>query len=124
LTKLSGKSIFEIILQNKACFNGFGLNLATEALHYARIHPMWSSQLVFQQSELRERLLAGLKAIAMEDISWNKYIPRHTNLNDPFQYNEHAIKFYQQHINRVYNKQYCLVSTNICSMLYNEGLLV
>jgi hypothetical protein len=124
LAKLSGKSIFEIILQNKACFNGFGLNLATEALHRARIHPMCSSQLVFQQPRLRERLLLGLKAIAIEDITWNKYIQRHSNLEDPFHYNERAIQFYQQHMNQVYDKQHCLVPTDICSALYTEGLLV
>jgi formamidopyrimidine-DNA glycosylase len=124
LGKSTGKSIFEIMLQNKACFNGFGLNLATEALHRARIHPMWSSQLVFQQPILRERLLLGLKAVATEDIAWNKYIPQHSYLDDPFHYNERAIEFYQQHINQVYDKHYCLVPKDICLTLYKEGLLV
>jgi hypothetical protein len=125
LAKLSGKSIFEIILQDNACFNGFGLNLATEALHQARIHPMWSSQMVFQQPHLRERLLQGLKDIATrEDLAWKKYVPRYFNLDDPFHYNKRAIEFYQEHINQVYDKQYCLVRTEICSTLHKEGLLV
>ena len=125
LGKLSGKSIFEIIQQNKACFNGFGLNLATEALHRARIHPMWSSQLVFQKPNLRERLLQGLQAVAIEDIAqWNKYIQRHVNLDDPFHYNQRAIEFYQQHMNRVYDKKNCLVPTDICAASFKEGLLV
>ncbi len=125
LGKSTGKSIFEIILQNKACFNGFGLNLATEALHHARIHPMWSSQLVFQQSTLRERLLLGLKAVTTEDLmSWNKYIPQHSYLDDPFHYNQRAIEFYQQHMNRVYDKHHCLVPKDICLTLHEEGLLV
>lgn len=63
LGNIPGKSIFEIILQDKRCFNGFGLNLATEALHRAHIHPMLSSQLVFQQPHLRERLLQGLQEV-------------------------------------------------------------
>ena len=125
LGKSTGKSIFEIILQNKACFNGFGLNLATEALHHACIHPMWSSQLVFQQSTLRERLLLGLKAVTTEDLmSWNKYIPQHSYLDDPFHYNQRAIEFYQQHMNRVYDKHHCLVPKDICLTLHEEGLLV
>jgi hypothetical protein len=124
LGKISGKSIFEIILQNKACFNGFGLSLATEALHRSRIHPMWSSQLVFQTPQLRERLLQGLKAIAMEDIKWNKHIQKHVNLDDPFHYNERAIHFYQQYITQVYNKQTCLVPTDICTIMVKDGLLV
>jgi hypothetical protein len=75
LGKISGKSIFEVITGEKAYFNGFGLNLATEALHRARLHPMWSSQLVFQTRDLRERLLRGLQAVATENIAqWNKYI--------------------------------------------------
>jgi hypothetical protein len=125
LGELSGKSIFEIILQNKACFNGFGLNLATEALHHARIHPMWSSQLVFQKSDLRERLLQGLQAVATEDIAeWNKYIQRHVNLDDPFHNNQRAIEFYQQHMNRVYDKKNCLVPIDMCATLFRDGLLV
>jgi len=62
---------------------------ATEALQHARIHPMWSSQLVFQKPHLREQLLRGLQAVTMEDIAlWNKYIPRYVNLDDPFHYNQ------------------------------------
>ena len=125
LGQQSGKSIFEVILQNKACFNGFGLNLATEALHHARIHPMWSSQLVFQKSNLREQLLEGLRAVAMKDITlWNKHIPGHVHLDDPFCYNQRAIEFYQQHMNCVYNKKDCLVPTDICAALFKNGLLV
>jgi hypothetical protein len=125
LGKQSRKSIFEIILQNKACFNGFGLNLATEALHRARIHPMWSSELVFRTRKLREQLLRGLQAVATEDIMlWNKYIQRHVNLDDPFHYNQRAIDFYQQHMNRVYDKKDCLVATDICATLFRDGLLV
>ena len=75
LRQKSDKLIFKIILQNKECFNGFGLNMATEALHRARIHLMWSSQLVFQKSDLEEQLLQGLQTVAMEEITlWNKYI--------------------------------------------------
>jgi hypothetical protein len=125
LGQQSGKSIFEILLQNKACFNGFGLNLATEALHRARIHPMWASQLVFQTSDLREQLLRGLQAIATEDVAlWNKYIQQHVNLDDPFHYNQRAIEFYQQYMNRVYDKKDCLVPTDICATLFRDGLLV
>ena len=124
LSKQPGKSIFEVLLRNKACFNGFGLNLATEALHRARIHPMQSSQSVFQTPYLRERLLVGLKAISMEDVAWEKYIPKHANLEDPFHYNSRAIDFYQQHMNQVYDKQSCLISTEICVTMVEEGQLV
>lgn len=125
LGKISGRSVFETILHNNECFNGFGLNLATEALHRARIHPMWSCQVVFQKRDLRERLLQGLQAVATEDIAqWNKYIKRHVNLNDPFHYNKRAVEFYQQHMNHVYDKKDCLVPTDMCAHLFRDGLLV
>jgi hypothetical protein len=61
----------------------------------------------------------------MEDISqWNKYIQQYVNLDDPFHYNWQAIEFYQQRINRVYNKKYCLIPTDIYATLFKEGLLV
>jgi hypothetical protein len=80
--------------------------------------------MVFQQPHLRERLLRGLKDIATEDPGWKKYIPRHFILDGPFHYNERAIEFYQEHMNRVYDKQHCLVPTDICSTLYKDGFLV
>jgi hypothetical protein len=45
-------------------------------------------------------------------------------LDDPFHYNKRAIDFYQQHMNRVYDKKDCLVPTEICAILFKDRLLV
>jgi hypothetical protein len=66
---------------------------------------MWSSQLVFQKSVLRERLLQGLHAVTTKEevTQWNKYIQCYVNLDDPLHFNKGAIDFYQQHINHIYD---------------------
>jgi hypothetical protein len=46
----SDRTIFETIQDDKGLFNGFGLNLGTEALHAGGIHPMMSTKDVFGNS--------------------------------------------------------------------------
>lgn len=120
--KPSSHSIIDTITSSHL-FNGFGLNHATEALHYAHLHPFQSTAMIFQSAALRSRLLEGLHHVATCPSDWSKYIPRKTDLNNPFHFNESAWKYYYSRVNKVYQKTGVFVSIQEYETLVNANLV-
>ena len=123
--KIHDQLIFNLLLHNKLFFNGFGLNLATEALHRAKLHPMMSSHTIMNSPSYCNQLIAGLKEIATQDLTtWRSHIPKHFVLDDPFRYNQKAVTFYRENMNKVYQKNDASISIADCELLHQRGLLV
>jgi formamidopyrimidine-DNA glycosylase len=96
-------TIFELVSKTEL-FNGFGANHTTEALHFARIHPVRPASDVFRSLSLTNRLLDGLYKASRIPIDWHKYVPKSPNLTAPFEFNDKAWKYYNSRLNKVYRK--------------------
>ena len=117
-------SIFDLICNSKL-FNGFGAHHTTEALHFARIHPMTPADHVFKVGKLREDLLDGLHRFAhlVTTRSWKRHISASCSLRDPFYFSKHSWDYYRSRINKVYKKQWVIFSRKQYLEMEQAGLM-
>ena len=121
LQKISTQSIYSIITSDSNLFNGFGGNQATEALHYARIHPMLFAHTVFRSQSLREQLFDGLYQASRWPKYWEKYIPKYANLSAPWELNKSAWEYFNNCVNQVYQKEFIKIDKAIYESLVKAG---
>jgi len=85
-------------------FNGFGVNQTTEALFYARIHPMTNASTVFNDKSLFSRLLFGLKTVSQFPPEWKSQISKSPTLAGPFLFDKKGWEYFNSCVNKVYQK--------------------
>lgn len=110
---------------NNNLWNGIGTSHAVEILHRAFIHPEYQTKSIFQNAELKNRLLSAIRSFfeIAKSKQYCQRVPAGTTSNRAFDFSPAVTRYINEQFTKAYRKSETQLPLTDYNFLQRAGLL-